>query len=252
LNSLFKEKVMKWNHHTVLVTGGATGIGEGLARSFALAGSKVIICGRRPEALSAAERRTPGLLTRVCDVADPRQRLELADWVGKNHPELDILVNNAGVQERMLVGDGDFWTKARSELAINLEAPLHLTSLLLPLLEKRQESAIVNVTSGLAFVPMAQAPVYSATKAALHSWTLSLRHQLQGRVEVVEVVPPAVNTDLGGVGLHTTGTPLEEFLDAVVRQINEGKETVTYGFSNVTSQASPEELKTIFARMNGS
>ena len=125
--------------------------------------------------------------------------------------------------------------------------------LLIPHLVERERPAIVNVTSGLSFVPLANAPIYSATKAALHSFTLSLRHQLSGTpVEVVEIVPPAVNTDLGGPGLHTFGVAINEFLDSVVPRLEAGEREVAYGFAEQSSRASREELDRIFDRMNAS
>ena len=128
-----------------------------------------------------------------------------------------MLVNNAGIQNRTPIAGGD-WPAAHQELAINLEAPIHLSMLLAPHLARRQNPAIVNVTSGLAFVALAEMPVYCASKAALHSFTMSLRRQLAHTpVQVIEIIPPAVDTDLGGPGLHTFGVPLDEFADAVIK-----------------------------------
>ncbi len=116
----------------------------------------------------------------------------------------------------------------------------------------RRRAAIVNVTSGLAFVPMATAPIYCATKAALHSFTLSLRHELKGTpVEVVEIIPPAVNTDLGGHGLHTSGVAVDEFADSVIAEIEGGAVEAAYGFAKHTSNASRAELDATFDRING-
>jgi len=128
---------------------------------------------------------------------------------------------------------------------------VHLTQLLLETLRKSPNAFIINVTSGLAFVPLSGAPIYSATKAAMHAFTCSLRPLLSGmNIQVIEVIPPAVNTDLGGVGLHTTGTPVEEFATAVVQQLQEGRTEITYGFSEKVSRASREELDQEFQRMN--
>ncbi len=137
------------------------------------------------------------------------------------------------------------------EVAINLEAPIHLSSLFIPHLLQKERSAIINITSGLAFVPLSNVPVYCATKAALHSFTLSLRHQLSGTpIAVIEIIPPAVDTDLGGKGLHTFGVPLNEFTDAIVEQLKMGSIEATYGFSVESSRATREQLEAIFNQMN--
>jgi len=237
--------------NTVLITGGASGIGLALAERFLAAGSEVIVCGRREETLREAQGRHPRLKTRVCDVADESERVSLFNWAAGELPRLNVLVNNAGIQRRFELTDIEDWEPVHQEIAINLEAPIHLSALFIPHLLKQERPAIVNVTSGLSFVPMASAPVYSATKAALHSFTLSLRHQLAATpIEVVEIVPPAVNTDLGGVGLHTFGVPVNEFADAVMARVQAGELEVAYGFAQQSSRASREELDAIFARMN--
>jgi uncharacterized oxidoreductase len=242
---------MELKGRTVLVTGGTSGIGLALATRFQRAGSRVVVCGRRERALLEARAAHPGLETRVCDVADPAARVELARWAVEAHPHLDVLVNNAGIQRRVPAAQLEPWHEIAAEIAVNLEAPIHLAKLLAPHLKARPSAAIVNVTSGLAFAPLALAPVYSATKAALHSFTLALRHDLQGTpVEVIEIVPPAVNTDLGGAGLHTFGVALDEFADAVFARLAQGGTEIAYGTAERSSRASREELDAMFARMN--
>lgn len=242
---------MKLEGHTVLVTGGATGIGFGLAEMFALAGSTVIISGRRREALDSAKKKVPGLVVVSHDLSRAEERERLAKWVIETHPALDVLVNNAGIQQRIDVHDAGFWAQARQELAINLEAPLHLCHLLLPVLSRNKGSRIINVSSGLAFVPMARAPVYCASKAAVHSFTQSLRWQVKkDGIEVIEIIPPAVNTDLGGVGLHASDTLVAVFMAAVKDQLTAGKLEITHGFSDKTSQGSRQDLDATFQRMN--
>ena len=162
---------MELRGRTVLVTGGASGIGLALAARLLVAGSRVIVCGRRESALRAAAAAHPGLVTRACDLAREEERVALAEWVVREHPALDVLVNNAGIQRRFRLDEPEPWRETREELAINLDAPVHLTLVLLPHLRTRPCAAVVNVTSGLAFVPLAIAPVYCATKAALPaSW----------------------------------------------------------------------------------
>jgi len=242
---------MRTTNHTVLITGGASGIGLALARRFAGAGNTVIACGRRTEALEAARAAIPGLVTRACDLSEAAGREELAAWAITTHPALDVLVNNAGIQRYPALADPEPWSDASSEIAINLEAPIHLTRLLLPHLMTRPAAAVVNVTSGLSIVPLARAPIYSATKAALRSFTRSLRHQLASTpVEVIEVLPPAVDTDLGGPGLHTFGVSVDEFADAVFAGLERGEQEVAYGFAAQALHASRDELEAAFARLN--
>jgi len=237
--------------HTILMTGGATGIGFALAERFLEAGNEVVICGRRADKLDEARAKHGALHARVCDVSDPAQRGELVEWAFREFAKLDVLVNNAGMQLRLKLAESPDWQSMHQELATNLEAHIHLATLSIPHLVKQQRPVIVNVTSGLAFVPRAAVPVYCATKAAMRSFTLSLRHQLAATpIEVVEIIPPAVDTDLGGAGLHTWGVPLPEFVDAAFAQLREGKREVVYGFSADGIRASAEQREAIFERMN--
>ena len=242
---------MKLASNTVLITGGASGIGFALAERFLQAGSTVIICGRREEKLREARAKHPQLNTRVCDVSKVKDRVALHHWAVSESPRLNILVNNAGIQRRVQIAEEKEWTRTQEEIVINLAAPVHLSALFIPHLMKQERPAIVNVTSGLGFAPMASVPVYSATKAALHSFTLSLRHQLSSTpIQVIEIIPPAVNTDLGGPGLHTFGLPVEEFINAVMIGLQEGSPEIAYGYSQRASRASRAELDEIFQRMN--
>jgi uncharacterized oxidoreductase len=237
--------------NTILVTGGASGIGLAMAERFLAAGSKVILCGRRAEKLREAQDKHPEFVTRVCDVEQPVERTELFAWAMSEFPQLNVLVNNAGIQRRVQLAAQEDWEQTRQEIAINLDAPIHLSRLFLPHLIKQQNPAILNVTSGLSFVPLTNVPVYCATKAALHSFTLSLRHQLAGSgVQVIEVIPPAVDTDLGGPGLHKFGVNVDEFSDSVFARLAAGEMEIAYGFAQQSSQASRQELESIFARLN--
>lgn len=210
----------------------------------------MILCGRRAEKLAEAARQHSRIQTRVCDVAREAERVALTEWISREQPRVNVLVNNAGIQNRIVIAGGD-WNAAHEELAINLAAPVHLCMLLAPILARRPNPAIINVTSGLAFVPLAGTPVYCAAKAALHSFTVSLRRQLADTpVQVIEVIPPAVDTDLGGPGLHTFGIPVDEFADAVVKQLAAGDLEIAHGFAEQASRASRPELDAIFARMN--
>ncbi len=243
---------MDFSKSTVLITGGASGIGFAYARRFLALGARVIACGRRTEQLDWARRQAPGLEVFACDVALESERERLAAWVVERFPALNVLVNNAGIQNRPppLIKPQE-WQAYERELATNLAAPMHLSFLLAPHLMKAQAAAIVNVTSGLAFSPISFMSCYCATKAGLHSFTLSLRHQLRNSsVRVVEVVPPKTNTDLGGKGLHDDGAPLEEFADATFARLLAGEEEIGFGFSEQSRRASREQLDELFSRLN--
>jgi uncharacterized oxidoreductase len=191
---------MRTSGNTVLITGGATGIGFALAEALVRCGNQVLVCGRRREKLRIARSRVPQLHIRVCDVSKPRARLALVDHVTTRFKPLNILVNNAGIQRSVdfRKGPRDL-AQADQELAANLSAPIHLSALLIPHLRRQKQAAIVNITSGLAFTPLAAVPVYCATKAAVHSLSLSMRHQLRATtIRVYEVAPPIVATELAG------------------------------------------------------
>lgn len=239
---------MHISNNKILITGGATGIGLGLTERFLRENNTVIICGRREAALQEAKQQFPAVITRVCDLSDASEREALYAWIAAEHNDLNVLVNNAGMQQWMSVSDADFVQRANEEIAINIQAPLHLVSLFtqLPSLD-----TIMNVTSGLSFVPLTKVPVYSATKAFFHSFTLSLRHLLQPQnIEVIEIIPPALNTDLGGKGLHDTAPPVSEFIEGIFEQLKRGETEVSFGFSDAMRKAGPEELKQAFNRMN--
>lgn len=242
---------MELAENTVLVTGGASGIGLALAKRFLQEGSEVVLCGRRLEKLQEAQAAHPAMKIRVCDVAVEAERIALRDWAVQALPRLNVLVNNAGIQRRVDLTQPEEWGSTRQEIAINLEAPIHLSTLFVSHLVEQERPAILNVTSGLAFVPLAGVPIYCATKAALHSFTLSLRLQLaRTPIQVIEIVPPAVDTDLGGPGLHTFGVPVDEFADAAMERLRAGDLEIPYGFAAQSSRASREELDVIFQRMN--
>lgn len=244
---------MKLSGNTILITGGSAGIGLAFAERFVEAGNQVIVCGRREEALRNAQDKLPGLITRVCDMSEESDRVALYDWVTTNYPEVNVLVNNAGMQQRFNVLKADAktnWSYFNQEITTNLDAPFHLSLLFAPFFAEKKAAAIINVTSGLAFTPFAIAPIYSATKAALHSFTISLRHQLSGTsVEVIEVAPPAVNTDLGGAGLHTHGEPLDDFADGIFEGLAEGKQEIGFGTSVDRLRMSRDEADEYTAKM---
>jgi len=239
---------MKLTNNKILITGGATGIGLGLAERFISEGNTVIICGRRESALEEARGRFPALITKACDLSKKEGRIELYNWVAENHPDLNVLVNNAGIQTRTSISDDAFFEKSEEEIAINVEAPLHLTKLFLQL---KSLDTVMNTTSGLAFVPYSLMPVYCATKAFMRSFTLSLRHILKSsNIEVIEIIPPALNTDLGGKGLHNEAPPVSDFIESIFKQLHEGKNELTFGTSESRAKANNDSIMEYFNRMN--
>jgi uncharacterized oxidoreductase len=243
---------MKLTNQTVLITGGASGIGLALAKRFAARGNTVIVCGRDQAKLDAAARDIAGLKTIRADVADTADRVRLAETVRRDFPALSVLVNNAGIQNQPPpITEPQDWAAHQNELTINLSAPIHLSMLLAPHLATRSDAAIINVTSGLAYVPIARMPVYCATKAALHSFTQSLRHQMKGTsVTVIELAPPAVNTDLGGKGLHDFGEPVDAYAEDAFAALESGKIEAGYKFSEAARLADRAGQDIIFGRMN--
>jgi uncharacterized oxidoreductase len=242
---------MNISGNTILVTGGASGIGKALALRFLQRGNDVIVCGRRDDVLEQLTAEYPEMHTVNCDVALAENRELLFKDVTERFPNVNVLVNNAGIQRRVDLTNPEDWEATRSEIAINLEAPIHLSELFQGYFATGESAAILNVTSGLSFMPLANVPVYCATKAALHSFTLSLRWQLRDtKTEVIEIIPPAVDTDLQAPGLHTFGVNVDEFADHVFAELEKGEIEIAFGTALAASKASREELDTIYERMN--
>ena len=188
---------MKLEHRTVLITGGTSGIGRELARELLKRGNVVIVTGRDPARLDAVERELPGVHTFRSDAADPVAIELLCKDVLARFAELDTVINNAGIMRNLKLGDRRELQDVTREIAINLSGPVQMIQQFLPHLKTRPGALIVNVSSGLAFLPFPAAPIYCATKAALHSFTQSLRVQLEGSgVTVVELAPPGTETPL--------------------------------------------------------
>lgn len=207
---------MQTSGNTILITGGGSGIGRALAEAFHRRGNQVIVAGRRRAALDDVARANPGIATAVLDVTDPQDIARFAAEIARDHPALNALVNNAGIMqpEDWLAADVNTGI-AEATIATNLLAPIRLTAALLPLLRKQARSAVLNVSSGLAFLPLAVTPTYSATKAAIHSFSESLRYQLQDTgVDVIEIAPPYVQTELMGEqqASDPNAMPLAEFV----------------------------------------
>jgi uncharacterized oxidoreductase len=204
---------MQMTGNTVLVTGGGTGIGRGLAESLHRLGNQVVIAGRRLEPLEAVAEANPGMQILSLDQGDPADIRRFATGLTDRYPDLNVVINNAGIQRvEDLTASGP--GAADQTIAINLLGPIRLTAALLASLLKKPRAAIVNVTSGLAFMPSALTPTYGATKAALHSYTQSLRFQLrETSVQVIEIIPPQVQTALQGErGFDPRAMPLDEYV----------------------------------------
>jgi uncharacterized oxidoreductase len=239
---------MKLINNKILITGGASEIGFGLTERFIQENNTVIICGRRETALQEVKEKFPSVITKVCDLSIEEERIELYKWISKNHSDLNVLVNNAGIQNWMNISDDNFYEKASTEVNTNILAPIHLTNLFISL---KSLDTIINVTSGLAFVQLSKVPVYCATKTFFHSFTLSLRHMLKSKnIEVIEMIPPALNTDLGVNGLHDGQPAVSDFVNSVFQQIKEGKLELTFGYSEILAKATPEVINATFKQMN--
>jgi uncharacterized oxidoreductase len=209
---------MKLTGNTILITGGGSGIGLGLAKAFSALGNKVVIAGRRRQVLDAVTAANPGISAIPFDIEKRESIRPFADRVAKDFPDLNVLINNAGIMriERLLAQPKDL-SDAESIVATNLLGPIRLTAALLPLLARQSRSTIMNVSSGLAFLPLAITPTYCATKAAIHSYTESLRYQLQSTpIGVIELIPPYVRTDLLNGAEDPRAMPLEAFVAEVM------------------------------------
>ena len=248
---------MKISGNTVLITGGATGIGLALAEAFSKKGNEVIICGRRKNKLIAAQKRLPKIHVRVCDISKDKNRKALFDWATANFKKLNILVNNAGIQREidLTKGIADL-ESGEDEIRVNLEAPVYLSTLFIPHLTQQKESAIIDISSGLAFIPIASMPVYCATKAAIHSFNLSLRYQLAGtRVKVYEVVPPIVDTELdkgarGRRGQANRGIKPEEVAAATMKGIENDDSEIVIGMAQNLKMGSRTDPEKAFKQIN--
>ena len=210
---------MQQTGNTILITGGGSGIGRGLAEAFQRQGNSVIIAGRRRQVLEEVTRANPGMRSLELDITDKAAIKAFADEAVRLFPELNVLVNNAGIMKpETLLSPPAGSQIAEETITTNLLGPIRLTAALLPHLQKQAHGAVLMVSSGLAFVPMAMTPTYSATKAAIHSYSMSLRHQLKGtRVEVIEVAPPYVQTHL--MGEHQASDPRAMPLGAYIAEV---------------------------------
>jgi uncharacterized oxidoreductase len=208
---------MKTNGNVILVTGGGSGIGRALAQRWNDLGNFVIVAGRRQDALDETIAGRAHMAAMILDVESPEAIEAFAAALIAAHPKLNILVNNAGIMDREALGARRDLAVAEATIVTNLLGPIRLINALVDHLATQADAAIVNMSSGLGFVPLPGAPTYSATKAAIHSYTVSMREQLKGRIEVIEVAPPAVRTDLTpGQATREGYMPLDDFADEVI------------------------------------
>jgi uncharacterized oxidoreductase len=230
---------MKLEGHTVLITGGSGGIGYELARQLVQRGNTVIVTGRDSNRLQRAKKGLPELHTIQSDVSQSKDIDSLYEQVTRQFPKLDVLVNNAGVMRALNIQAGEqSLEKFTQEININLLGPIWMVKRFLPHLKAQREPAVINVSSGLAFVPLPVFPVYCATKAAVHSFSLSLRAQLKKTpIRVFELMPPATRTDLFAdadarflEGVSLMG--VEDMVQECIRGIERDKLEIRPGQSN--------------------
>jgi uncharacterized oxidoreductase len=241
---------MKTKDNSILITGGATGIGFELAKAFVAEGNDVTICGRRENKLKEARSKIPSLHTVTCDISKAEERVYLYDL-----KDVNVLINNAGIL-RMIDLKNDLTSlHGESEIETNLVAPIQLSTTFIPRLLKHKESAIINVTSGLAFVPMAAMPIYCATKAAMHSFSLSLRHQLRDTsTKVFEVMPPIVDTEIHGDTRNTLKSrsiPPSDVAKATLEALQMNEYEIVVGTAQGLRAGSRNSPEQTFSGING-
>ncbi|MDB6057388.1 MAG: oxidoreductase, short-chain dehydrogenase/reductase family [Verrucomicrobiales bacterium] len=210
---------MNISGNTILITGGGSGIGRGLAEAFHKAGNKVIVAGRRKEALDKVTTANPGIESVALDVADPQSIRTASKELATKYPNLNVVINNAGIMVPEKLKDPSSLPIAESIVTTNLLGPIRLTSALMPTLLRQSHATILNVSSGLAFLPLSLTPTYCATKAAIHSYTQTLRWQLKDTaIKVIEIIPPYVQTHLMGPqqAADPRAMPLPDFLKEVM------------------------------------
>lgn len=248
---------MQISGNTILITGGGSGIGRGLAEAFHKEGNQVIIAGRRQSALEETTKANPGMAAMQLDIADPAAVTQFAAELVEKFPKLNVVVNNAGIMKPENLLEPLDAATVEQTIGINLLGPIRLTGALLPHLRKQPKATVMTVSSGLAFVPLVMTPTYCATKAAIHSWSQSLRYQLKETpVEVIEIIPPYVQTELMGARQQTDerAMPLKDFLEEVMNILKTRPDTPEVCVERVkflSEAAQRGEYDKVFETMNG-
>jgi uncharacterized oxidoreductase len=221
---------MKTTGNTLLITGGGSGIGRGLAEAFYQRGNTVIITGRRVERLLATCAANPGMIAVELDVQDPQAIRQVTTQIIKDHPALNVLINNAGIMELDDVSSTVDDEKLATVLATNIAGPIRMSGALVGHLRQQADAVIINVSSILGFVPLAPTAAYSATKAAIHSYTLSQRYLLRGLgIRVIEMAPPWVRTELLNSLEEERAMPLATFIEATMAMLATDADEILVG-----------------------
>lgn len=254
------ETKMKLTGRTVLITGGSSGIGLALAEALLARGNVVIVTGRRKEALEAAKRQHPDLHIYASDAADPDCIRNLHDTLIPRFPALDILVNNAGIMRALRLIEDRPLTEVTQEIDVNLSASIRMVQQFLPHLRSQTEAMIINISSGLAFVPFTLSPIYSAAKAGIHAYTRCLRQQLRDTsAKVIEVAPPLTETPLFETEFKQhmpgqSGMSVHQMVGHMIRGIEAGHDEIRPGQSNIlkiANRLAPELIFRQLAKVGG-
>ncbi|WP_260734673.1 SDR family oxidoreductase [Tunturiibacter lichenicola] len=250
---------MNTTGNTILITGGGSGIGRGLAEAFHKLGNHVIIAGRRKQVLDEAVAANPGMSSAGLDIENAASIRAFATKLIADFPALNVVLHNAGIMrpENLLAQPEDL-TDAEAMITTNLLGPIRLTAALLPHLQKQSHAAVITETSGLAFIPLAMAPTYNATKAAIHSYTQSLRYQLKStNVQVIEIIPPYVQTELMGSSQASDprAMPLKDFIDETINLFKTQPDATEILVERVkplrfSEQNGPEKYSAFFKQFN--
>ncbi len=249
---------MKMTGNTILITGGGSGIGRALAQAFHALGNTVIISGRRQSALDEVTKANPGMISVVMDATEADGIRSFAEKLTRNHPDLNVVINNAGIMKNEDIKTApDYLDTAEETISTNLLAPIRLTAALLPHFLQKPTAAVLTVSSGLAFVPMVATPTYSATKSAIHAYSMALREQLKDTsVEIIEIAPPYVQTTLQGEQQATDerAMPLDAFISEVMDILTnrpDEKEVIVERCKPLRFAAESDNFDKVFGMVNG-